>query len=130
MTDKEFRNMKRAELIEVIFEMQEREEALLAEITRLSVEVENRRIKQENVGSIAEASLQLNGVFEAAQASAQQYIDEIKKRREEIEEERNEIIENAREGAKMIISVAKNQAETIISMARSKAREINLDLDD
>ena len=43
-------------------------------------------LKMASLGSIAEASLQLGGVFQAAQAAADLYIDAAKKKAEEIEE--------------------------------------------
>ena len=39
--------------------------------------ISRRRILLEKAGSIAEASLQLNGVFEAAQKAADQYVENI-----------------------------------------------------
>ena len=45
----------------------------------LQTEREKREMDMENVGSIAEAALRLNGVFEAAQAAAQQYLENIRR---------------------------------------------------
>ncbi len=42
-----------------------------------------RRIQLEKAGSIAEASLRLNGVFEAAQKAADQYLYNIRQMQEE-----------------------------------------------
>ena len=47
--------------------------------------LQDRQLSVEKAGSIAEAALQLNGVFEAAQAAAQQYLDNIKQRSEQME---------------------------------------------
>ena len=41
-------------------------------------ELKMRKIAIDEAGSIAEAALQLNGVFEAAQASCEQYMDNIR----------------------------------------------------
>ena len=39
----------------------------------------SRRIELEKAGSIAEASLRLNGVFEAAQKAADQYLENLRR---------------------------------------------------
>ncbi len=84
LTDKEFKRLSRAELIEVIYQMQRDEEALRAENDRLKAELADRRSHLEKSGSIAEAALALNGVFEAAQAAADAYLDEIRSLRDEL----------------------------------------------
>lgn len=47
--------------------------------TTLRGEREKREIDMEDVGSIAEAALKLNGVFDAAQRAADQYLQSIRK---------------------------------------------------
>lgn len=44
----------------------------------LQMEREKREVDMENVGSIAEAALRLNGVFEAAQRAANQYLQSVR----------------------------------------------------
>lgn len=77
MIEKEIRKLKRAQLIDMVIE----QDKVLAEL-REQLEIANkkltdRRIMTEQVGNIAEASLQLNGIFEAAQASVQQYMENV-----------------------------------------------------
>ena len=78
MTDKELKRLSRAELLELLLEQVEENEALRAEIADLKGQLEDRVIKIEKAGSIAEAALRLNGVFEAAEAAAKQYLDSLK----------------------------------------------------
>lgn len=78
MTNKELKRLSRAELLELLLEQVEENEALRAEIANLKGQLEDRAIKIENAGSIAEAALRLNGVFEAAEAAAKQYVDSLK----------------------------------------------------
>ena len=70
MTDKEFRRLSREELVEIIYELQRSESALREENDQLRAKLADRSLKMEKAGSLAEASLALNGVFEAAQAAA------------------------------------------------------------
>ena len=94
MTDKELRKMSRRDLIEIIYNYQTREEELERENQELRRKVESRDIAISHAGSIAEAALALNGVFEAAQAAADQYIYAIRalnpaEKSEEPEKEEN-----------------------------------------
>jgi hypothetical protein len=47
-------------------------------LEKAEAELEDRKIKLEKAGSIAEAALQLNHIFEAADEAARQYIENVK----------------------------------------------------
>lgn len=79
MTDKELRKLGRADLLEMLLELTRQNEALRGELEAARAEKEKREIQISQAGSIAEAALQLNGVFEAAQAAAEQYLENIKR---------------------------------------------------
>ena len=83
ITDKEFRKLGRADLIEIIYQYQKREQALLEENAELRRRLEDRQLRIGELGSIAEASLALNGVFEAAQAAADQYLQNVQEAADE-----------------------------------------------
>lgn len=82
MNDKKNRAMlkklSRQDLLEMLIAEEKRIEALEKELEEARAELEDRRIQIENSGSIAEAALKLNGIFEAAQAAADQYLENIK----------------------------------------------------
>lgn len=77
VTDKELRKLKRVELLEMLVEQSKEVERLKVELESTRAQLEERRILIEKAGSIAEAALQLNGVFAAAQAAADQYLSNI-----------------------------------------------------
>ncbi|MBQ1271458.1 MAG: DNA repair protein [Clostridia bacterium] len=79
MTDKELRKLTRAELLEMLISQMKENERLQEQVEELAAQLEDRRIMLEEAGSIAEASLRLNGVFQAAEKAAQQYLDNIKR---------------------------------------------------
>lgn len=54
-------------------------DSLRARIKQLEDQLEDREIRIQESGSIAEAALKLSGIFEAAQAAADQYLENIKK---------------------------------------------------
>lgn len=78
MTDKELRRLSRAELLQMLITQMEENERLNSRIEEMQKELDQRQIAIENSGSIAEAALKLNGVFEAADKAVKQYIESVK----------------------------------------------------
>ncbi len=78
MTDKELKKLSRYELLEMLLEQSKEVQRLKEELKKANALLEERQILIHNAGSIAEASLKLNGVFEAAQKAADQYLENIK----------------------------------------------------
>ena len=88
-----------------------------ADQLKLQLEETEQKLKEQNIhisslGSVAEAALQLNGVFEAAQHAADLYLKEAKKR---ADEEAASIIENAKKEAGSILAQAAANKEEPIS---------------
>lgn len=79
MTDKELKKLSRAELLEMLIAQSKEVASLKKQLQEANEKLENRRIMIENSGSIAEAALHLNSVFEAAQNAAEQYLENIKR---------------------------------------------------
>ena len=82
MDDKEFRKLRREDLIEIIYQYQRREQRLTQENEMLRAQLEDRRIRMEKTGSIAEAALALSGIFAAAQKAADLYLQSVKEHAE------------------------------------------------
>ena len=82
MRDKEFKRLRRSDLIEILYEYQKREKALQDEIAALRAALEERELKIQNAGSIAEAVMKLNGLFEAAQKTADDYVEQVRMKAE------------------------------------------------
>ena len=83
MTDKELRKLKRTDLLELLIEQSKEVESLKKRIEELEAELADRRLLIYKSGSIAEAALKLNSVFEAAEAAAQEYLENIRRISEE-----------------------------------------------
>lgn len=77
MTDKNLKRLNREALLEMLLEQSREVERLKRKNRELEKELESRRILIQNAGSIAEAALQLNRVFEAAQKAADQYLENV-----------------------------------------------------
>ena len=78
MAERELKKMNRSELIEIIYALQREEHELRDRIKQLEEKLTERNIILEKSGSIAEASLRLNKIFEDAQAAADQYVESVK----------------------------------------------------
>lgn len=78
MTDRELKKLRRADLLEILVEQSREIEQLKAELEETRKELDNRTIIIEKAGSLAEAALQLNHIFEAADAAARQYLENVK----------------------------------------------------
>lgn len=78
MTDKELRRLNRAELLQLLVEKSRQNDELQEQLRQANEKLSSRQILLENAGSIAEASIQLNGVFSAAQQAADEYLENIR----------------------------------------------------
>ena len=83
MTDRELRKLSRAELLELLLEESRENERLRAQLQQMNAKLADRAIRIERAGSIAEAALQLNGVFQAAEEAAAQYLENVRRLAEE-----------------------------------------------
>ena len=68
MTDNDVKKLSRKDLLEMLIDQSREIESLRAKLSEAEAALKKREIAIDKAGSIAEASLLLNGVFEAAQA--------------------------------------------------------------
>ena len=78
MTEKEMKKLSRTDLLRMLIDQGEEMKVLKEELEKAKAEISEREIKLTEAGSIAEAALKINGVFEAAQAASQQYLENVK----------------------------------------------------
>lgn len=83
MTDKELHRLSRKELLEMLLAQTQENEKLKEELRCAQRQLSDRRLLQENAGSMAEAAMRLNAVFEAADRAAQQYLENVRLSAEE-----------------------------------------------
>lgn len=107
MTDKEFKRLSRAQLIEIIYRLQLELDKVNDEKQLLESELKDKRLRLSNAGNIADAALEINDCFRSAQNAAEQYLNEIKAIREETDTERQRILKEAKAEAEAIIAGAK-----------------------
>lgn len=107
MTDKEFKRLSRAQLIEIIYQFQLKQDELTAENERLSKELADKRLRISEAGNIAEAALAINNIMKSAQDTADVYLEEIRILRDETKEKCQLILENAQKEADNLIALAR-----------------------
>lgn len=78
MTNRELKKLTRLQLLELLVEQGKEMERLRRRAERAEEKLRKRMLLLSEAGSIAEAALRLNGVFEAAQAAADQYLDSVR----------------------------------------------------
>ena len=106
MTEKDLRKLNRYQLLEMLIMQTERADKLQSKLEEAEKKLNDTELRMTALGSIAEASLQLSGVFEAAQAAADRYLEAAKKQAEEIEE-------GAHKKAAQILTQAQAQARRL-----------------
>lgn len=73
MTEREMRRLRRVDLLEMLVQLSKENQHLIQELEYVNQKLRNRTIAIETSGSMAEAALKLNGIFEAADAACKQY---------------------------------------------------------
>lgn len=97
MTEKELRKLNRYQLLELLMLQTGRVEALEKELETARAEQEAQKLRFEQLGSLAEASLQITGVLEAAQKAADLYLEAAKQQAEQILQDANKQAREAME---------------------------------
>lgn len=125
MTDRELKKLSRAELLELLLEQSKENERLLAQVSQLEAQLANREIHVEKAGSIAEASLQLNGVFQAAENACAQYIENIKRLSDRQEEVCARMERETRLRCAQMVADAKTQSKLYWDEVSRKTQELS-----
>lgn len=97
MTEKELRHLSRKELLEILIDQTKEITSLRDTVQKLENELTERRITIAESGSLAEASLKLNGLFADADKAAKQYLENAGLIEEEAREKADEIVAEAEE---------------------------------
>lgn len=86
MNEKDFRKLKRIELYEIMLAQAEEIDTLRSELAATKEELNNKKLKIEQSGSLAEASLKLTNIFEEAQKAADLYLFNLKRKAGDVDE--------------------------------------------
>ena len=103
MTEKELKKLNRYQLLDLLVMQTERADKLQKQVEDLEKRLKDREINLSNLGSVAEAAMQMTGVFEASQQAADLYLETAQKR------------------ARALLLHARRRADSIIAEAEKKA---------
>ena len=131
MTNKELKGLSRQELLEMLIEQSKKVNALQAGLDQANARLAERQIQVEKAGSIAEAALALNHIFEDAQAAAEQYLENLRiqcaasdARAAAANEKAEACLTDAQEKAEAIVREANDRAELILKDAHAERERI------
>lgn len=128
MTDKELRRLRRTELLEMLLTQVEENKKMQIRLNEMQMQLDDRRIMINEAGSIAEAALRLNGVFQAAETAAAQYLENVRMLSGKQEAVCRRMEEEARKKAETIRAEADAYSRQIRSQAdqyqRQAAKEV------
>ena len=113
MTPKELKRLSRSDLLEMLLDLSKENEKLQKDNERLRTQLRDRSIAIENSGSLAEAALQLNGLFQAAEAACAQYTENIQARSAELEARCQRMEEETKLRCENMLAQARVEAEQI-----------------
>lgn len=123
MTDKEFKRLNRSELIDIIYQLQLKQKELEAENQELKEQLDDKRIRMRQAGNIAEAALEMNQVMQAAQSAADQYLEEIRKMRDETEAACRRMLEEAHKRSKAMVADARRSDAVVDTILHDYRKE-------
>lgn len=126
MNGKDLKKLNRKQLLELLLKQTVRVEELEKQLQEMETKLDDRTLTQQEIGSIAEASLKLNGVFEAAEAAAAQYIENIKNLKDSPEIRDKEIEFLVKKKADAMMHDRENQCAQREAAAEKKIREADL----
>ena len=120
MADRELRRMHRAELREIIYALKQSEDQLKAQNAALTAQLQDRQLRLEKAGSIAQAALELNNVFAAAQAAADDYLHSVQANLADTDAAAANTLSQARSEAKRILEQAQADADSLKAQTRQE----------
>ena len=124
MTDKELRKLHREDLLQILMNQQQQIDDMAQALEENEKRLQDRRIAVENFGSLAEAALKLNDVFERAQQAADHYVEETVRRADEQRKASDEALATAQREAARQETQARREADRLVAEARREAEKI------
>ena len=117
MTDRDLRKMNRRELIELLIASENENNQIKEQLGQQTVQLQNKKLQIENAGSMAEAAMALNGVFESVDKAAAQYLENIRLCSEQQKTTYDRIVSEATQKANEILDNAEKEKQKMINEA-------------
>lgn len=124
MTDQDLKKLKRADLLELLIAEATENEALRARLAETEEKLRSREIAINEAGSLAEASLKLSGVIQAAQEAAGLYLENIEKLSRRQEAVCSRLEEESLRRAEAMIADAKARCQAMEAETNAKCEAL------
>lgn len=124
MTDKELKRLSRTDLLNMMLNLSKENDDLRRRLAEAEEKLNSREIAIEESGSLAEAALRLNGIFEAAQAACDQYTQNLKERSENIEQYCADMERQTREKCEKMMADAQRTVNAYLAREAQKIRQM------
>lgn len=124
MTKKELRRLSRGDLLEMLIDQSIELESIRERCTAAEAALAQRDLKLNNAGSIAEAALQLSGVFQAAEEASRIYLEEIQALTEESQRNSEQLLEETRRRCEELERETKIACAEMTAKAKAEAESI------
>ena len=115
MTNNELKRLSRRELVDVIYQLKRNEEELQTKIVALETELQDKRIRIAEAGTVAQAAVDISGVLTAAQSAADLYLQEIESLRQDTEKACIEKVEETNRKVQAILAEGKKQYDDLVA---------------
>lgn len=112
-------NLSKNEMMMVMHDQEQEIEKLKSQVEELQAKLDGYEIKVSESGSLAEAAAKVSGLFEAAQLTADTYLENMKKRDEESEA----VFADVQKQADQIIAEAEEVAGKRLAAADAEIEE-------
>lgn len=124
MNDKDLKKLTRTDLLEMLIEQSQEVESLKIRLAEAEAHLQQREIAVQNAGSIAEAALHLNGVFEAAEEACKQYQENIRNLSAQQETICSRLEEESMKRAEQRLAAAMKKCEKLESDTKVRCAEM------
>lgn len=123
MTEQELKKLKRYDLVRLLLDQKKENEWLEKENKELKERLDERLLKMEEAGSLAEAAIELNQVFESADSAVRQYKASLQKAYSQIDSMKKD----TRTYCEELVEQAKTEANWYWDRIARRLEELGID---
>jgi hypothetical protein len=121
MTDKDLKKLSRQDLLILLAEQTERANTLEENLQKAERKLKERQLSINESGTLAEASLKLSGIFQAADDAVATYVENIKMLSDRQTTVCQELEAVSKRNAEKIVQDAEKEAAVIVQNAKTLA---------
>ena len=124
MAEHELKKMSRGELLTLLMDMEKENSRLKQLVEKQKAELESKEVNLKDAGTMAEAALRLNHVFEDADRAAAEYLEILKESSSKQKEMYDKTVSDARKYTELSREKADRESKAMIEEAERKASAI------